>query len=76
MPLSVTESVCVCRMKERAKRAGAQRKEEESERKSLQVIKTCCISSSNQCLLCSFRPHLCLSSHMCHLQYFCLLDQA
>lgn len=30
-------NVNVCRLKERAKRAGAQRKEEESERKSLQV---------------------------------------
>ena len=30
--------MCVCRMKERAKRAGALRKEEESERKSLQVV--------------------------------------
>lgn len=29
---------CVCRMKERAKRAGAQRKEEEDERSALQVI--------------------------------------
>ncbi|XP_074500420.1 calcium-binding and coiled-coil domain-containing protein 1 isoform X1 [Sebastes fasciatus] len=29
--------ICVCRMKERAKRAGAQRKDEDSERKSLQT---------------------------------------
>lgn len=36
IPLSITKSLC--RMKERAKRAGAQRKEEDGERRSLQVI--------------------------------------
>lgn len=35
--LIVISQICVCRLKERAKRAGTQRKEEESERKSLQV---------------------------------------
>ncbi|XP_044066942.1 calcium-binding and coiled-coil domain-containing protein 1 isoform X3 [Siniperca chuatsi] len=32
-----SNQICVCRMKERSKRAGAQRKEEESEKKSLQT---------------------------------------
>lgn len=36
--LIISNQMCVYRMKERAKRAGVQRKEEESERKNLQVL--------------------------------------
>lgn len=57
-------NVDICRMKERAKRAGAQRKEEESERSALQVIRTPYILiPTDPTLYCSFSSlhHLVLS---------------
>lgn len=54
-------NVYLCRMKERAKRAGAQRKEEESERSALQVSRTLYILlPAGPRLYCSF-------SSLCHL---------
>lgn len=63
-------------MKERAKRAGAQRKEEENERKSLQVIiiqNTLYIIIKHVSVVLFF--YIIFSFQICVI-YFCLLDQA